>query len=297
METPAPQASGDTWTIQRILQWTAEYLKGRGVESARLESELMLAHARGCQRIHLYTDFESIVPEQQRTAMREMVQRRARREPLSYIIGEREFYGRSYHVGPGVLIPRPETEILVDVALEHLPADSADTVVDVGCGSGCIAVTMAMQRSGLQVLATDVSLDALSFSRINIARYDVESRVQLFEGNLLTPLPASDTPTIAGVISNPPYIRDGDMAGLAPEVAEYEPSDALVGGSDGLDVIRELVEQSAAHIRPGGFFAVEIDPPQASDVCRLLELAGFTQCRVRQDLNQQDRVVQAVRSS
>jgi release factor glutamine methyltransferase len=295
METPAAQASDDVWTVQRILQWTTQFLQARGVESARLESELLLAHARGCPRIRLYTDFEAQVTADERSRMREMVQRRSRREPLSYIVGEREFYGRPYTVGPGVLIPRPETEILIDVTLEQLPTDSAALIADVGCGSGCIAATLALQRTACRLVATDVSAQALEFTRVNLTRHDLLSRVQLLQGDLLEPI-AQVHDSLDGVVSNPPYIRDGDMAALAPEVAEYEPRDALIGGPDGLDVVRRLIEQSSGIIRPGGFIVLELDPPQAGEICQLLEANGFGQCRIRQDLNHQDRIVQAIRS-
>lgn len=294
---PRTESTADAaWTVQRILQWTAGFLADRGVESARLESELLLAHARGCPRIRLYTDFEAVVPQDQRARMRELVQRRARREPLAYIIGEREFYGRPFFVGPGVLVPRPETELLIDLALESLPADAPLHIADVGAGSACIAVTMAVQRPSYRITATELSRQALDFAARNIARHEVGDRVQLLQGDLLLPIRETGERSLDAVLSNPPYIRDGDMDGLAPEVVEYEPCEALAGGPDGLDCIRRLVEQSAKVIRPGGFMALEIDPPQADSVSRLLEQSGFRGVLVKRDLNGDDRIVAALRS-
>ncbi|MEN9557155.1 MAG: Release factor glutamine methyltransferase, partial [Planctomycetota bacterium] len=136
---PTPASETDRWTVQRILEWTAGFLKQKGVESPRLEAELLLAFARKCPRIRLYTDFTEPLSDEQRAVMRELVQRRAKREPLAYLVGTREFYGRSFEVGPGVLIPRPETETLIDVCLERIPSDTASHVVEVGFGSGCIS--------------------------------------------------------------------------------------------------------------------------------------------------------------
>jgi release factor glutamine methyltransferase len=295
METPGAPASDDVWTVQKILQWTAGFLKGRGIESSRLESELLLATVRKCARIRLYTDFEAVVTGPERIQMREMVKRRARREPLSYIIGEREFYGRTFEVGPGVLIPRPETEMLIDVALEHIAVDDSCLIADIGFGSGCIATTIALQRPTSAVVGTDLSDAAMDYATRNISRHEVEDRVTLFQGDLMQPLAQTAIGQLDGIVSNPPYIRDSDMAALQPEVAEYEPREALIGGLDGLDVVRKLIVDSRDCIRPGGFIVLEIDPPQADEVCQLLQANGFQQWRVRQDLDRHDRVVQAIR--
>lgn len=289
-------ANADVWTVQRILEWTTGFLKQKGIESARLEAELLLAHARQCQRIRLYTDFDAIVTDDQRSRMREMVQRRAKREPLAYLIGSREFYGRSFEVGHGVLIPRPETETLIDVCLEYLPRDKTQLLAEVGFGSGCVSITLARQCPLLQVMATDISEAALKFATSNVQRHEVGQRVQLLQGDCLQPVAEAlnrqgGTQKLDGVVSNPPYIREDEMAGLQPEVGRHEPHSALVAGKDGLDVVRRLINDIPTLVRPGGFAALELDPAQCQIVVSLMETAGFASVGIRRDLSGNDRVV------
>ncbi len=301
MGTEQPSAAdassnADVWTVQRILEWTTGFLKQKGIESARLEAELLLAHARQCQRIRLYTDFDAIVTDDQRGRMREMVQRRAKREPLAYLIGSREFYGRSFEVGHGVLIPRPETETLIDVCLEYLPRDAPQLMAEVGFGSGCISITLARQCPQLEILATDISEAALKFASSNVRRHDVGDRVQLMTGDCLQPVAEGlrqqqELRKLDGLVSNPPYIREDEMAGLQPEVGQHEPHSALVAGKDGLDVVRRIISESPALLRAGGFVALELDPAQCDVVVSLMETAGFTQVGIRRDLSGNDRVV------
>lgn len=283
----------DVWTVQRILQWTTGFLKQKGVESARLEAELLLAHARNCPRIRLYTDFESVVPDAQRAVMREMVQRRARREPLAYIVGSREFYGRNFEVGQGVLIPRPETETLLDVCLERIPKDQPVRVAEVGFGSGCIAITLAKQRELCSVSATDQSAAALQFASRNVARHGVAERVTLLAGDCLQPLLSAGPASFDGLVSNPPYVRNDELAGLQPEVGLHEPHEALLAGDDGLDIVRRIITDAPRILKPGSFIALELDPAQCATVVRLLESAGFTDARVHKDLSGLDRIVEA----
>jgi release factor glutamine methyltransferase len=289
----AANADSPVWTVQRILQWTAGFLHSKGIESPRLESELLLAHARQCPRIRLYTDFNDPLPESERAVMRELVRRRASREPLAYIIGTREFYGRPFEVGPGVLVPRPETETLVDVCLENIPRDQVRRVVEVGAGSGCIAVTIARQRPLCSVVATDVSTAAIQIAQRNVIRHDVANRVQLREDDVLSQL-ATEGQRFDGLVSNPPYLRDDERSSLQPEVAEHEPAAALFAGADGLDVVRRLVAQAPLVLSPGAFLLLELDPAQCQAVMMLLMQAGFQATTCRKDLNGSDRVVFAV---
>lgn len=289
----SPRAAGDIWTVRRILEWTAEYLKQRGIESPRLESELLLAHARRCQRIRLYTDFEEPLSDQERATMRELVQQRARRVPLAYLVGSREFYGKPFDVAPGVLIPRPETETLVDVALECLPRDEPRRVVEVGIGSGCIAVTIARLRPLCRIVATEISAEAAEIAQRNAVQQGVADRVEIRIGSGLDPV-VSDEP-FDGIVSNPPYIRDDERASLAPEVAEHEPARALFAGADGLDVVRLIAGRAAACLVPGGFIAMELDPSQCTGVGALLLESGFQATTVRKDLSGNDRVVTALK--
>lgn len=290
-----PAATNDVWTVQRILQWTTGYLSEQGVESARLEAELLLAHARQCQRINLYTDLNVPLTDDERTRMRGYVKRRAQREPLAYITGSREFYGRDFFVGPGVLIPRPETETLIDVCLDLIPKDTPQQVCEVGFGSGCICTTLAKQRSQLRVLATDVSEEAMTFAHRNVVEHKVVDQVTLLPGDGFTPLAAADVTQLHGIVSNPPYVREDELAGLEPEVARHEPSLALVSGADGLDLIRRLIPESASLLAPGGWMALELDPDQATAVAGMFGDSGFERVKIHADLNGQDRIVSALR--
>ena len=289
---PTPASETDRWTVQRILEWTAGFLKQKGVESPRLEAELLLAFARKCPRIRLYTDFTEPLSDEQRAVMRELVQRRAKREPLAYLVGTREFYGRSFEVGPGVLIPRPETETLIDVCLERIPSDTASHVVEVGFGSGCISITLARQRPQCHVTATDISSTAMSIASRNADRHAVTDRVVLMQGDCLEPLLKSGV-QFDGLVSNPPYIREDERDSLQPEVAVHEPAEALFAGTDGLDVVRRLIQQAPGILKPGAFLALELDPSQCAEVTALVSTAGFTAARVHRDLAGLDRIVEA----
>lgn len=285
----------DVWTVQRILQWTIGFLKDKGVESPRLEAELLLAHARKCPRIRLYTDFENEVSEEERGRMREYVQRRSKREPLAYIVGSREFYGRAFELRPGVLIPRPETETLIDVCLEQLPKDQPLRLVEVGVGSGCISVTLARQRTLAHVIGTDVSAVAVEISTANSERHEVSDRVRILPGDCLAPIIATGERGFDAIVSNPPYIRNDERTILAPEIVDHEPAEALFSGEDGLDVTRRLIQDSFDLLRPGGFLAIELDPKQCEEASRLLTERGFEQVQVVKDLNGAERVVLAFR--
>lgn len=285
--------AAEAWTVRRILEWTTGFLKQKGVESARLEAELLLAHARNCPRIRLYTDFEAIVTEDQRATMRSMVQRRASREPLAYIVGNKEFYGRRFEVGSGVLIPRPETEMLVDVCLEYIPADRPTRIIEVGFGSGCIAITLAKQRPLCHVSATDISADAKSIADRNVTRHEVADRVQLMHGDCLEPL-ASGAERFHGLVSNPPYVRDDELGGLQREIAEFEPHTALLAGEDGLNIVRRIISEVVPLLHPRAFIAFELDPAQCSTAAGLLRNAGFVNAVVRKDLSGIDRIISAV---
>jgi release factor glutamine methyltransferase len=287
----------DVWTVQRILQWTTDFLRQKGVESPRLEAELLLAHARNCQRIRLYTDFESHLKDNERARMRDFVKRRARREPLAYITGQKEFYGRDFTVGSGVLVPRPETETLVDVCLEKISIHRATLVCEVGFGSGCIAVTLAKQRPSLRVSATDVSSHALKYAAGNVTNHGVQHKVTLCEGDCYNPLPAEQAGRFDGIVSNPPYIRAAELALLSPEVTIHEPQIALVSGEDGLLLVRRLITEALGWLTEEGWMALEVDPAQCEMVAGLFTETGFATTAIHKDLSGNDRIVSAERSS
>ncbi len=280
------------WTVQKILEWTTGFLKQKGVESPRLEAELLLAHARKCQRIRLYTDFAELLSDDQRAVMRELVQRRAKREPLAYIVGTREFYGRPFDVDANVLIPRPETETLVDVCLERIPKDEPREILEVGIGSGCISVTIARLRPQCSVIATDMSEGAISVAQRNAEKQGVTTRVTVLHGDTLEPVMNSGR-KFDGLVSNPPYVRDDERSELQPEVGQHEPAQALFAGPDGLDVVRRIAAEAPQLLKQGAFLAMELDPSQCAAVSDMLRSVGFSSVLIRKDLSGLDRIVEA----
>lgn len=229
-------------------------------------------------------------------AFNTLIARRAAHEPVAYLLGAREFYGRNFRVRPGVLIPRPETELLVEVALQWMEAIGARTIVDVGTGSGCIAVTLALEAhdegtGGLSITATDQSSAALDIARANAEALGVPPPIDWRQTDLLDGI----TGPLDLVVSNPPYVRDGDRATLAPDVRDYEPAAALFGGDDGLDVVRRLIPAAAARLRPGGALIMEVGHDQRPAVTTLLDQAGFQRITWHTDLQGIPRVVAAVR--
>jgi release factor glutamine methyltransferase len=251
----------DEWTIGRLLGWTAEYLKQHGSDSPRLEAEVLLAQARGCQRIELYTSFDDPAGEELRTAFRELVRRRAEGTPVAYLVGHREFYSLDFCVTPDVLIPRAETETLVVALLDLIkqwPDAKAPQIADVGTGSGIIAITVARHTPRARVTAIDVSAKALAVARENAVRLGVADRVELVESDLFAFVPAEKR--FDFIASNPPYVATAELAGMAREVREHEPKIALAAGEHGTAIIERLVPDAAARLTSGGSLLLEISP-------------------------------------
>lgn len=260
--TPAPAAvSSDPWTIQRILSWTTEHLRKHGFDSPRLESEILLAHAQKCPRIQLYANYHTVVSEETRAQMRELVKRRVRREPVAYLVGHKEFYSLEFAVEPGVFIPRPETETLINQGLEKLTPVERPHILELCTGSGCIAVTLAKRLPKARVIAVEKNPIPLRVSRSNAEKHQVDDRVQILEGDLFAPVP-TDGPRFDLIVSNPPYIRSDEIPGLVADVREHEPHAALDGGTDGLDMIRVIIAQAPKYLKPGGWLMLEMDPAQ-----------------------------------
>ena len=274
--------------ILDVINKTTPYFEKAGVESARLTIELLLAHVLKKKRLQLYLEFERELDEAALTALREMVKRRVAGEPLQYITGEAEFCGLKLSVDRRGLIPRPETELLVEVVAARKPA----TVVDVGTGSGCIALALAQRLPAAAITATDISPDALAVARANAARYDFKNFTRFLQGDLLSIL--SDSFTVDAMVSNPPYIASGELAKLPREVKDFEPAQALLAGVDGLEVIRRLVIDAKRCLSPTGFMALEIGAGQCAAVAELLARAGYTVAQVEKDLQGHERVIVAV---
>ena len=280
-----------------IVAWIAGDLARRGVPSARLDAELLVAHALGTNRVGLYVRHDAPLTEVERAAAREVLRRRRAGEPVAYITGRREFWNVDLHVDRRVLVPRPETELLVEEALAAL-ADAAAPwqVVDVGTGSGAIAAVVASQRPAARVTALDVSAEALFVARENVTRLGLADRIELCEAEgsaWLAERPAS----CDAVLANLPYIATGEFPGLQVEVREHEPRGALDGGPDGLRELRRVVPAAATALRPGGFLGLEIGADQGEAVPALCAAAGLVEVAVRRDYAGLCRVVKARRPS
>jgi release factor glutamine methyltransferase len=261
----------DEWTIGRLLTWTAEHLKKHGSESPRLEAEVLLAHARGCKRIELYTSFEELAAEDLRTRFRELIRRRADGEPVAYLVGKREFYSLDFRVTPDVLIPRPETELLVVTLLDLIKTrgkTAAVEVADVGTGSGVIAIAVARHAPAARITAFDNSAAALAVASDNAQRLGVADRVTFVQSDLLAASPANKTYDF--IASNPPYITTGELESLARDVREHEPIVALDGGPSGTAVIERLIPEAAERLKAGGSLLLEISPMLQQPVESLL---------------------------
>jgi release factor glutamine methyltransferase len=275
-----------------VVRLSAGYLETHGSASPRLDAELLAAMALHIRRLDLYLQFDRPLEEAQLGAIRELVRRRGDGEPVAHITGEREFYARAFSVTPDVLIPRPETETLVGLAVRRARAIAAGAelrIADIGTGSGCIAVTLAVELPAARVAATDVSEPALAVAAANARRHDVAERVELHHGSWCAPLAGRSFDI---VVANPPYIPTAELAALARDVREHEPVAALDGGADGLDAYRALLPCVAAVLAPGGWAAVEIDIRAAEAVESLgREALGVGVAAVHEDLSGRPRVV------
>ena len=249
-------ATPTIWTVKALVQWTTEFLASKGVESPRLDAQILLAHVMDCPRIELVARSDEEPTDDEKARFRVMIRRRVDGWPVAYLVGRREFYLLPFAVGPAVLIPRPDTETLVLAALDVLKAKPDARVLDLGTGSGCIAVSLAHRQKGCRVTATDVSPDALAVAGQNAAAHGVADRVTFAEGDLFAPV--ADGERFDLIVSNPPYIARSELAGLAPEVRDHEPRAALDGGPDGLAFYRRIAAGVGRVLAPGGTVMVEV---------------------------------------
>jgi len=324
---PPEQSAPDVWTVGRIIDWTTQHLKKHGSDTPRLDTEILLAQARGCPRIQLYVDYSVPLTEAERATMRDLVRRRAQHEPVAYLVGHREFFGLDFRVTSDVLIPRPETETLVlevitaarkwrdegdsgadsgsaasasdEAATEATATDSPVApdrsplkVLELGTGSGCIAVSCAVHLPEAIVMAVDISPAALAVARVNAATHGAGERIHFLQGDLFAPLPGEERFDV--IVSNPPYVAEGEMDSLPPDVRLHEPHLALRAGPEGLDIVSRLVAQAARWLNPAGLLLIEISPEQADAVVAML--AGqpeFEPASVLKDSTGRLRVVRA----
>jgi release factor glutamine methyltransferase len=289
----------EIWTVGRLLQWTTEYLGQHGADSPRLDAELLLAEARNCQRIDLYTQFESVADPTVKAAFRELVRRRAEGVPVAYLLGRREFYSLRFRVTPKVLIPRPETEFVVVTLLDLVrcyETNSTLQIADVGTGSGILAICAAREIVTAQITATDTSQAALAVARANAEDHGVLDRIRFLSSDLLSQAPLGQR--FDFIVSNPPYVGRDEWEQLAREVREHEPREALDGGPNGTSVIRPLVGQAAERLAPGGWLLCEISPTIEAKVQQLVQAQeAFEQISTVSDLAQLPRVLVARKRS
>ena len=278
-----------------LTRLAAEHLASKGIDDPRLDAELLLAHVLGLRRLDLYLQFERPITPDELTAYREAIRRRGRREPLQYITGEAAFRELDLLVDDRVLIPRPETEILVGAVLDRVRGRSGLTALDIGTGSGAIALSLLREGPFDRVVATDVSGDALAVARTNAERTTLADRLELREGPLWDPV--GDGERFDVIVSNPPYVAEGEREGLQPEVGGHEPATALFAGPDGLEVLRGIVEGAETRLVGGGLLAVELGPGQAATVAAWLVRPPFGAPEIVQDLSGRERVVLAARDA
>jgi len=265
-------------TVLEVIQSATAYLSRHGVEQPRLNAEHLLAAALGKKRLELYLEFDRPLSDQERAPLRDTVKRRSEGTPLQYLLGEWDFYGRVFRVDPRALIPRPETEQLVELVLAQLPKDGPLRLADVGTGSGVIGITLALERPDAKITATDLSADALGLAADNAAAHGVADRIQYFQQDLLK----GDSGPFEGLIANLPYIPSAEIAGLAREV-QKEPTGALDGGTDGLDLIRRLIQLAPTLLTDGGWLALEFATGQEDEISRLFKEVGLAGIRVEKD--------------
>jgi len=292
MTTPArSEPPGEVWTIGRVLRWATEDLGRRGInDSPRLDAELLLGHATGLDRVRMLVDGARPLEADELSRFRELLVRRRRFEPVAYILGEREFYGLRFSVNQHVLIPRPDTETLVDVALERTRERHLfGRALDVCTGSGCVAVAFATERPTWHVTGSDLSEEALGVARKNALRHGAIWNVDFRCSDLLAGIDAE--PRFDLITANPPYIPDGEVPGLVPDIKNFEPSLALCGGPDGLAILRRLVKAAPGWLAPGGVLAMEVGAGQAERVAKGLGAYGFVDVKQTKDYGGIERVV------
>jgi release factor glutamine methyltransferase len=314
----ASNVDSGPWTVSRLLAWTREYLARQRIESPRLCAELLLAHAMDCPRIRLYTQYESVPGEEVLRRYREAVKAAAGGEPIAYLTGVKEFFSLEFEVTRDVLIPRPETEVLVErtVRLLRDSEPGGRKILDLGTGSGCVAVALAKNLPGVAVYASDISAAAIAVARRNAARHAVAERIEFRVGDLFEPwdpspkcargqthatgaIPARRDPGYAPlfdvIVTNPPYVATAPGTPVAENVRKYEPAGALFAGPEGLEVIRRVVDEAPRWLAPGGHLLMEVAFDQAHKVCGLLSSSNWQEVTTYRDTAGHERVVHARR--
>ncbi len=292
----APRATGESarWTVLRLIQWSAGYLAEKGVEQARLDAEHLLAHSLGKPRLQLYLEFDRPLTSEELASFKPLLLRRAAREPLQYIVGRTGFRELELRTDPRALIPRPETEVLVEVVLDLTRNRSGVSALDIGTGTGCVALSLAREGPFASVTAVDLSAEALELAGENAELSGLTDSVTFVHGSLYEALPADERYDV--IVSNPPYIAESDRPELQTEVGGFEPDAALFAGVDGLAVITGIVEGAPLRLRPGGLLALEVGLGQSEAVEALIRDTGaFQPAQTHKDWTGRPRIVTAVR--
>lgn len=279
------------WTVKELLEWTSNYFKEKNIKEARLEAEILLARALGKDRVYLYANYDAPVNQDERSIFREFIKRRVRKEPLSYITGTKEFMSLEFKVNPAVLIPRPESEIIVEQAID-LFKDQSCSICDIGTGSGALAISLAHYLPLAQVFATDISQQALETARENAASLQV--KVEFLEGDLLSPFLDKEN-YFDLIVANLPYIPLEEYHSLDSGVKNFEPQIALLAPGDGLDIYRRLIPQVNTLLKEGAYFFIEIGWQQGEKALQMMN--SFEEVQLIKDLAGYDRVVIARKGS
>ncbi len=286
----------DTWTIQKLLNWVTEYLTGKGIDSPRLSAELLLSQVLGLKRIELYTQFDKPVDKQQLDRLHDLVERAGQNEPIAYLVGRTEFYSLEINITPDCMVPRPETELLVERAIEFLRTrTSTQFVCDLCTGSGCIAVAIAKNFPDARIIATDICDSALAVAAGNIEKHQLKDRITLLCGDLFDPIISGlDVNEFDLIVCNPPYVSTAEYEKLDRNVKDYEPKIALFAGVDGLDIYRRIIEKSDEFLKSDAALMLEIGFAQGQAVRQLLEQTGaFAEIKIEKDFHNNDRIVSA----
>jgi release factor glutamine methyltransferase len=282
------------WTIQKLLNWVVEFLTKKGIDSPRLSAELLLSHILGLKRIELYTQFEKIVTKEQLDQLHGLVERASLSEPVAYLVGKTEFYSLELEITPDCMVPRPETELLVERAIEFLRTRSGKQLVcDLCTGSGCIAVAITRNYPNCQIIATDICDAALNVATRNIEKHQLKERIKLLCGDLFDPIvPQLDAGKFDLIVCNPPYVSSVEFEKLGKNVKDYEPRLALFAGDEGLDIYRRIVEKVGEFLKPDAALMMEIGYNQGQAIRQLLEqIRIFTEITIEKDFHENDRIV------
>ena len=284
--------SDERWTVMRLIDWTKDYFAGAGLENPRLEAEVLLCHVLGMTRVEIYTKYATIPGAGPLARFKALIKRRIAREPTQYLTNKAEFYSIPLYVDSRVLIPRPDSERLVDVALETAGPQQEIKIADLCTGSGCIALALARSLPKARIIAVDVSADALEVARRNVEDNGFTGRITLMQGDLAAPLrDAGLAGTLDMIVSNPPYVRLDEVDTLAVEIRDHEPRAALIAGPEGTEFHRRIARESPEMLRDGGALIMEIGEDQGPAVTAVMEEAGFREVRLSSDLSGRNRVV------